>query len=83
MATRNERRKRAKAANLERTIRLAEISRAVDNRKRMQANLSKPRERVYNYGPSSFAMVERNFGPSTNASHEIGAMLRGKAYTAK
>jgi hypothetical protein len=83
MATRNERRKRAKAANLERTIRLAEISRAVENRKLMRANLSKPRERVYNYGPSSFAMVERNVGPHGNASTEIAAMLRHKAYTAK
>jgi len=83
MANRHQRRKRAKQANLARTIELASIQRAVNVQKIVKANLSSPRERVYNYGTSCAEAVRRNVGPSTSASREIAAMLRGKAYTAK
>jgi hypothetical protein len=83
MANRHQRRKRAKAANLERTIKLAAIHRAIEVQKIVKANLSAPRERVYHYGTSSVVSVERNAGPSRSASGEIAAMLRHKSYTAK
>lgn len=85
MATRNQRRKRAKAANMERTIELAQVQRSINIAKIVKANLSKPRERVYDYGLSSAAQVERNAGPSYNANAEMRRTcgLTYKPYTAK
>lgn len=78
MANRHQRRKRAKAANLDRTIKLAAIQRAINVQKIVKANLASPVERVYDYGTSCAESVRRNAGPSVNAS-----MLRRKSYTAK
>jgi len=83
MANRHQRRKRAKAANLERTIKLAGIARSIEVQKIVKANLAKPRERVYNYGRSCTEAVRLNAGPSMSASGEIAAMLRGKSYTTR
>ena len=83
MANRHQRRKRAKAANLDKTIKLAAIARSVEIQKLVKANLSTPRERTYNYGRSSAESVRLNAGPSMSASGEIAAMMRRKAYSAK
>jgi hypothetical protein len=83
MANRHQRRKRAKAANLERTIALASAHRSIEIAKRVKANMSEPRERVYHYGITSTESVLRNAGPSVSASGEIAAMLRRKGYTAR
>jgi hypothetical protein len=83
MANRHQRRKRAKAKQLAETIRLAELHKANERAKIVRDNLRKPIERVYNYGPSSVALVARQAGPSGSASQEIAAMMRRKAYTAK
>ena len=83
MANRHQRRKRAKSANLEKTIALASAHRSIEIAKVVKANLSKPRERTYHYGITSSESVLRNAGPSTSASGEIAAMLRRKAYSAK
>lgn len=45
--TRNERRKKAKAANLERSIRIATAAKAYEVSKIVKENLSKPIERNY------------------------------------
>jgi hypothetical protein len=83
MANRHQRRKRSKAKQLAETIRLAELHKANERRKLIKANLSSPVERVYNYGPSSVAMVASRAGPSGSASGEIAAMMRRKSYTAR
>ncbi len=83
MANRHQRRKRAKAKQLAETIRLAELHKANERAKIVRKNLASPIERVYNYGPSSVALVQRQAGPSGSASREIAAMLSRKAYTAK
>jgi hypothetical protein len=83
MANRHQRRKRAKTANLDKTIMLAQASRSIEIAKIVKANLSAPRQRVYDYGTSSVVSVLRNAGPSASASGEIAAMMRRKAYTAK
>jgi len=81
--SRNERRKRAKAKNLKRTARIESIQHSIAVQKQVKANMSKPIERTYNYGPSSVALVLRNAGPSYSANSEISAMLRGKPYSTK
>ena len=83
MATRNERRKRAKAANSARTERIANAAKAYERALIIKRNLASPPERVYDYGLSSFELVRRNAGPSYSAKREDAAMLRGKAYSAK
>lgn len=47
MASRNERRKRSKAANLERTVRIAQAALAYDRALIVKRNLSQPTERSY------------------------------------
>lgn len=47
MSTRNERRKRAKARNLERSERIAKAARAYEVAKIVRDNLSRPVERSY------------------------------------
>lgn len=83
MASRNERRKRAKANNAARTERIANAAKAYERALIIKRNLGSPIERTYDYGTSSFELVRRNAGPSYSAKREDDAMLRGKAYTAK
>ena len=83
MASRNQRRKRAKAANSARTERIANAAKAYERALIIKRNLASPPERTYDYGLTSIELVRRNAGPSYSATREDAAMLRGRPLTAK
>lgn len=82
MATRNERRARAKAANAARSERIANAARAYDIALKVKANLSAPKER--NYYPNSSCVADLKA-----KSHRVyvcrasGGMERGRAMALK